>query len=235
MAYNVPSFLKRDGDALVYNGEGEFHFYIPNVFYESKYIFTVGEYMNVLGIMDYSINNKPDGSTYFKNLKKFYYPTAFLTKPNSTEKVKDYLVLKYKKGDQVVTSVFTPQIMDNVEDLYRLFIITGKVPSTVEYGTIWKYFIDSMKLNGGKYGIAAQAFACLESEICRDPNDKTKPFRLSSKREDRFSFVPASIVDLPKNVSAYTAITSQNWDESVIAASMNKSEVHTPLEKVLVQ
>lgn len=233
--YDCPSFLKRDGDSLVYNSTGEFYFYIPDIFFESKYVFSVGEFINLLGIMDYSIENNPDGSDYFKNRKKYYHPTAFLTKPYTTEKVKDYTILKYKKDDQVVTSVFTPEIMDNVEDLYRLFIISGKVPSTVEYGTVWKYFIDSMKLNGGKYGISAQAFACLESEIFRDPKDKSKPFRLSSSRNDRYSFATASIIDLPKNINAYTALTSQNFDESIIAASMSNSNVHTPLEKILTQ
>ena len=34
--YQVPKFIKRSGDALLFSGEGEFLFYVPETFFERK-------------------------------------------------------------------------------------------------------------------------------------------------------------------------------------------------------
>lgn len=244
--YEVPSFLKKDGSAILYNSSGEFFFYVPEEYFEKGYAVFVGDIISIFGILDYSINNKENDSSYYgKNLTCFNFPTVFLTKPYTVISVKglnlgkgkpkDYRIMKYKKDDQVVVSTHVPEILDNVEDLYRLFIITGKIPANIEYGTIWEYFPYSMELNGGSYNVINQDFALIESELCRDPDDLSKPFRLSSKRKDKKAFTTLSIKDLPKHISAYTALTSENWDDSIVAATLNKKEVYTPLEKVLMQ
>lgn len=242
----IPKFLKQEGDSLLYNDQGEFFFYIPEVYFEREYVINEGEFISMIGIADYSIRNKPDDPTYYgKNLVTFNFPTVFLTKPYKVDKVKnlklenkpgtDYRVLRYRVNDPVVVSVMVPNIMDNVEDFYRIFVISAKIPSTIKYGTIWEYFPNSMALNGASYNISAQCFGLIERELCRDPNDLSKPFRLSSKKDDPTAYNIVSIKELPKYVSAYTALTSENWDESIIAASMNDNKVYTPLEKVLMQ
>ena len=54
-SYKVPSFLKRDGDALLFNDEGEFVFYVPEVYFDRGDAQIKGEYVNLLGILDYSL------------------------------------------------------------------------------------------------------------------------------------------------------------------------------------
>lgn len=86
MAYDVPKFLKRDGDSLLFNQDGQFVFYVPEVYFSRGDAQFKGEYVNLLGILDYTIFN-----TSGKNcgLKRFYFPTVFLCKPSRTEKVKN--------------------------------------------------------------------------------------------------------------------------------------------------
>ena len=43
-----------------------------------------------------------------------------------------------------------------------------------------------------------------------------------------------SIKALPKFISPYVAITSENADESIANAIMNKTGVESPLEKVMM-
>ena len=56
--YQVPKFLKRDGDALLFNEEGQFVFYVPEIYFDRKDAQIKGEYINLLGILDYTIFNK---------------------------------------------------------------------------------------------------------------------------------------------------------------------------------
>ena len=86
MAYGVPSFLKRDGDALLFNDEGQFVFYVPEIYFDRKDAEIKGEYVNLLGILDYTIF-KPDGSNI--GLTRFNFPTVFLAKPSRIDKLKN--------------------------------------------------------------------------------------------------------------------------------------------------
>ena len=40
--YKVPSFLTRDGDALLFNGDGELIFYIPETYFSGNNAYFVG-------------------------------------------------------------------------------------------------------------------------------------------------------------------------------------------------
>lgn len=239
-SYKVPTFLKRDGDALLFDGEGEFVFYVPEVYFDRGDAQIKGEYVNLLGILDYSIF-KPNGSNI--GLKRFYFPTVFLAKPSRIEKRKnirlknatdasDYRLLIFEKGDAVVVSVRVPQNIANVEDFYRIFL-TGKLPTTIPYNKLQDYFIDSMALNGSSYGMTLQMFGIVVGEMCRAKNDLSKPFRLT-KFTDQMAYRPIAIADLPKYISPSSSIGSQNWDLAVMGAIMNPTNANSPMEKLLM-
>ena len=260
MAYNVPSFLKRDGDALLFNQSGQFVFYVPELYFDRGDAQIKGEYINLLGILDYTIFNE-DGSNI--GLKRFYFPTVFLCKPSRIEKAKklhlkkalmtnvlhnsavleddssddeiynqDYRLLIFEKGDAVVVSTKVPQNIANVEDFYKIFL-TGKLPTTIPYDKLQDYFIEAMSLNGSSYGMSLQMFGVVVSEMCRDPKNPTKAFR-HTKFNDQRSYRAISIKDLPKYISPSSSITSENWDLGVMGAIMNPSNTSSPMEKLLM-
>ena len=39
---------------------------------------------------------------------------------------------------------------------------------------------------------------------------------------------------IPKYISAFTSITSENWDDAVVNAVINKNKVDSPMEKILM-
>lgn len=238
--YKVPTFLKKDGDALLFNGEGQFVFYVPELYFDRGDAEIKGEYVNLLGILDYTIYNK-NGSNI--GLKRFYFPTVFLTKPSRIEKSKnirlkaavepqDYRLLIFEKDDAVVVSTKVPQNISNVEDFYRIFL-TGKLPTTIPYDKLQDYFIDSIKLNGSSYGMSLQMFGIVVGEMCRDPKDPSKAFRLT-KFTDPMSYRNISIKDLPKYISPNVSISSENWDLGVVGAIMNPNTTNSPLEKLIM-
>lgn len=239
-SYQVPSFLKKDGDALLFNDEGEFVFYVPEIYFDRKDAQIKGEYVNLLGILDYTIF-KPNGSNI--GLKRFYFPTVFLCKPSRIEKKKnvrlksatdpmDYRLLIFEKGDAVVVSTRVPQNIANVEDFYRIFL-TGKLPTTIPYNKLQDYFIDSMSLNGSSYGMSLQMFGIVVGEMCRSKSNLRTPFRLT-KFTDQMAYKPIAIADLPKYISPSSSIGSQNWDLAVMGAIMTPTNTNSPMEKLLM-
>ena len=69
-------------------------------------------------------------------------------------------------------------------------------------------------------------------------NNIDNPYRLSkSIDQDFYSYNSVPITQIPKLISPFTAITSQNWDESIIyACNMDAENIkNTPLERVMTK
>lgn len=239
----IPSWLKRDGESIIYNGDGYFAFFVPENYFTGKNnakAIIMGELVNLFGILDYQLfnnNDKPNGP-----VRCFKFPSIFLTKPSSIEKAKniklvdwadpsDYRVLKYQKGAPIIVSTKVPQDLQNVEFFYNLFLgLSGNLPVTIPYEELYTYITENIRLAGEDYGITNQLFGVVVSEIARDPNNLEKAFRNSNAKH----YKPINIKDIPKFISAYSAITSENWDEAVVNAIENKSTKDIPMEKILM-
>lgn len=241
MAYDIPKFLKRKDDSLLFALEDkEFVFIVPEKFFERRDAIIIGEYVNLIGILDYAIFDK---NGKHSGLKRFNFPSVFLTKPYEIEKMKqikltanseiqDYRFLKYKKDDIIVVSTKVPEEIENVEEFYKIFL-TGNLPTTIPYNKLQDYFTESARINGCNYGVSLQLFGIVISEMCRDPKNMNNPYRLA-KNKNMFDYKAINIEDIPKLVSPYQSLTSVNWDEGLINAIINKNAVDSPLEKVLV-
>ena len=87
--------------------------------------------------------------------------------------------------------------------------------------------------------MSMQFFGILVSELERDPNDLSKPFRYTSMT-DMTKYKQVSIDTVPKYTSPYVALTSKNFDESLMASVMLSDEDEdkikdSPLEKVVME
>lgn len=236
--YNVPNFLKRDQEALLFNQEGEFIFYVPEEYFTKNIATINGRYVTLLGILNYAIF---DSKGKHGGLKTFKFPTMFTCRPESIEKqkdvkltqhleAKDYRLLRFKKGDQVVTSVKVPEDVENSEKFYDLFL-SGSLPTSIPYDRMQEYFLENIALNGAGYGMNIQLFGILVSEMCRDSKDVKKLFRHTNIK-DMTEYRTLNVKDIPKYVSPFTSVTSENWDESIMNAVINKNTEYSPLEKL---
>lgn len=246
---NVPYFLKKEGNSLVYNQDNStFVFYVPANYFNntSKVNIAVisGEYVSFIGVCNWAI---VDDKGKRSEVRPFTFPTMFLCKPYEIEKVKnlkldnteesDYVLLKFKKGDEVITSTKVPQLIDNVEIFFKMAIITAKIPTSIPYDKLWELYFESAKLNGFSYNMNIQLFGILIASISRDKNDITRPF-CATDMKNMNDYMPIDIKLVPKYISPYTAITSENWDESVRAAILMKDKEDaplSPLEKIVTQ
>ena len=240
-------FYKVVDDAVVCNVKPnqEIYFFVPENYFQAKSAIIVGEYVNLLGIFNYAIyeNGKP-----VSELKTFKFTSIFLTQPYTIEKVKDivltkqssktdYRILKYRPGDKLVVNINVPQQTVNIEEFIRLWVITGHIPETIDYRTIWEYFLENVKLNGAKYGLNNQIIGIVQSELCRDVTDYSRPFRQSKakKNGEWTNYKNISVKDGPKYISPYVSLTSENWDDSLVAATLIEpgSGKYSPLEQIV--
>ena len=240
----MASFYKEVKDSVIatLDNNQEIYFYVPENYFQTKSAIIIGEFVSILGIFYYGIykNGKLEGK-----LKTFYFPSVFLTQPNNIEKVKDiqldngdpsdYRILKYKNSDKLIVSTKVPQDIQNVEEFFRLFLISGKIPNSVDYRYIWKYMIENMELSGNSFNINMQLFGIFQSELCRDIDDTSRPFRLSKAKKagEWYNYKSVSVKEIPKYTSPYVNITSEGFDDSIIAATMMDKAKFSPLERVL--
>lgn len=246
---DLPGFLKYKDGTAYYNGDGELIYYIPEEYFtdtKNPIAMVVGQFISTFGIFDWALvsaNGKISES------KPFRYPTIIMCKPSYTEKQKgvslngtrhrDYRVLHFKNGDEAISNVNTPEIIDNVLAMLKMSIVNGnKLPSTIPYDKLHEYFPENMALNGSSYNLNMQLFGIMVSESCRDPKDLTKPFRLS-KSKDMIGYAQVSIKQLPNYANPYVSLTSENFDESLMASILLSDAPEedlptTPLEKVFM-
>ena len=140
--------------------------------------------------------------------------------------------MKFTKGDPIIVSTKVAQEIENVESLINQFIITGNIPNTIPYDELQYYFIDNMEMNGNSYNLNLQMWGFIISEICRNPNDPTKSFR-SMKSTNMYGYKSISVKDISRMDSPYSALSSENFDDSIVRATLSQNESDSPLEKIL--
>lgn len=245
----LPAFLKEDGEKVLFNQTGELVYYIPDKYFQdtkSTIAKVEGEYVSTLGIFDWALVSE---NGKIGTIKPFKYCSMMICKPNRIEKIKnfsingneprDYRVLHFEKGDEVISDVNTPKIVDNVEIFFKgMTYKQDCMPPTIPYDKAQDYYPENMELNAKGYGLNMQLFGILVSEQYRDPTDLSKPFRLSKQIDkSMFGYKQLSIIDIPKYISPLISISSQNWDDGLMAAIAMTAEgksKESPLNKVVM-
>ena len=116
----------------------------------------------------------------------------------------------------------------------KLFLISGHIPCTIPYDKIQDYFPESIRLNGSNFEVDLHLFGVMISELCRTKGDLETPFRLS-KNNNMLDYQPMSVKEIPKLVSPFESLISENWDRSVQGAILTKGKTsNSPLEKILM-
>lgn len=237
----LPAYFKRVNDSVVYDGQGTLKVYVPEKQFDLNIAKIHGDFIDILGIVPYAIEDK---SGKMSKLHKINYPTVFSTKPTKVDKLtnvvltkeskaQDYRVLSFANGAPIVVHTKVPQSTDYVKAMLNLFIITGNIPNTIPYDKIHEYLDRNIRANGANYGINAQLWGVIFSELCRSKKDPDIPFRLS-KDTDMYNFEPMSVKEVSKILSPFAAIQSENFDDSVVHAIMTDRESTSPLEKILM-
>ena len=212
----MPSYIKEENNKVIYNGEGELIYYVPEKYFELKAASIIGEKVETLGLFMYSNFTKGGKSDGLKINKKA-----------------SYRLLHFSKGDELICSLAVPQSTANVEKFVNL-LTRANLPEFIPYDELFKYLIMNGDLNGFNYKVSNQIIGLVISELCRDKDDLTKPFRLSGK-DNMMDYVFIPINKAPKFTSPYMAVTSENPDEAIAAAMNVETNQKSPLESIMME
>jgi hypothetical protein len=240
MAYKFPPFTKQVGDSLVYNDEGTFCFYVPDIYFDRKNAIQDGEIVHLFGIVDWTImkNGKHNG------LHRFVLPTMFQTQPTRQSKIKnvklvpesdpaDYMLFEYDKGAPIFVNVGLTQDVENIEEFFKV-IKSGRLPTTLPYDKFQDYMYDAFIYGGTKYSLHSQLIGVVASRYFRDPKNIREEFRHTDMKK-MTGYKLISVNDIPKYVSPYASITSENWQSAVVGALTIDDGPKSPLEKMLME
>lgn len=237
----MPKFIKEKNGGYAFNGEGTFVFYVPEKFFETKMAIFNGEYIELFGICCYAIHNKDDKPV--SGLHNFKFPAFFVTKPDDIEVVKgikltkntdpqDYRLLKYHNDSMIVVSKEVVVDSGNLDDWYRI-LQYGNIPNTIPYDQLQEYFLRNIELTENKYSVSLQIIGVLISEIARSSKDSSIPYRMSGST-DMTDYRMINIRDIPREISPFTAITSETWDKALMAGMTVGNNGESPLEKIMM-
>jgi len=106
----------------------------------------------------------------------------------------------------------------------------------VKYGELPKVIMDIMKNNSIK-GHSAVSYEILLSELCVNRKNPTESFRKIAKTDsDSNEFAMLNIRDIPRNVSSFNAISSENilkgLTSSILNTKLGTTPQLTPMEEV---
>ena len=227
-------FYKEDKNRLIFNDDGECIYFVPENYFDTKIAEIYGDTISLLGIFDYAVYDK-NGKIIKQGL--FKLPTVFECRPSSVTKETltlkgydeetKYKALHFIKGDEMICSLDVVKSVDNAEK-FTTMLMRSKLPESIQ-----NLIQANADMNDLNYKVSPQLYGILISVLCRDPKDLTKSFRLSGEK-DMKNYKSISILKVPKYVSPYAAITSENADESIAAAMTVKSNVSSPLEKAMM-
>ena len=237
----MPTYLKKRGDTVFYNGDGTMKVFVPEKQFDPNIAKFNGDFISLVGVVNYCIEDKNGKRS---KLHTINCPTRFTCKPHSTEKLRkiriikeskpqDFRVLNFVNGDPIIVSTKVPQEIVNVESLVNLFLITGNIPNTIPYDKIQDYLMANMAMNGDSYNLNLQEWGVIISEICRSSKDTKIPYRLSGSK-NLHDYQSISIKDISKMASSFAAIQSENFDDSVVHATLSERDSTSPLEKILM-
>lgn len=240
MAYKFPSFTKVVGDSLIYNEDGTFCFYVPKIYFERNNAKQDGDIIHLFGIIDWTImkNGNHNG------LHRFVLPTIFQTRPTRQSNLKnvklvpesepsDYVLFEYEKGAPIFTNIGLTQDVVNIEEFFKV-IKSGRLPTTLPYDKFQDYMYDAFTYAGTKYGLHSQLIGVVASRYFRDPKDIRKEFRHTDMKK-MTGYKLINVNDLPKYVSPYSSLTSENWQSAVVGALTTDGGPKSPLEKMLME
>lgn len=239
----LPPYVSKTNNKLIYTAkDGEILYYIPEDYFDLSLAEIVGEYVEVMGIFCYVYI---DGSGKSDHVKHFKNPTMVKCKPSKIDKIRnfriettptpsDYRVLHFFTGAELLSETAVPMEIDKVEKFVNM-LRQGHLPNYIPYNEIQDYMIMNAKLNDFNYQVSNQIIGMLISELYRDASDYSRPYRLTDM-QDMMHYKALSIEKVPKYISAYTAITSENPDEAIASAMVNKGTeaTHSPLEKIMM-
>ena len=245
MAINDKFFTNfREENNKVYFTGKYMKVYIPSYYFDSKMASIIEDRIDTLGIFLFRIYNTENGSDKAEN-HIYQIPSIISTKPsnyykeklNINKEVGEYLVCEYYSNDVFLDSTIIVQ-STAFANQYITFYHNGKIPNFVSYDDSMLLELEATFIHGMKFPVSGVNLEAVNSEINRDINDISRPFRFAATEgAGERSYQPISIKDIPTYNSTFTSMTFEDINYQMVTSvnktRYNKEEKISPIEETI--
>ena len=226
-------FVKRDG-AIYLNVPYAEAYIAKDLFNEDETQSTVatryGDGFRVVGIFNIRFFDSDTEPRESKRLRTFNYPNMILTHPSESliakisldpnQEPEDYYILKYYLGDEIMSAEEIKMVANCTKFLNM--ITRGKIPNTIPYSQFCEIWENNFQINSFNPGVPAVVMQMIWSEMCRDPNDITKPYRViyGKGNASQTGYLPANMNNVASASAVFSALSFERQGET-LATSLN--------------
>jgi hypothetical protein len=246
---NYKFFSERD--SKVYFEGNYMEVYIPNYYFKEEIAETVGSSIKTLGIFHFGVfqnaekTNPEDGTIYTLNMP-LDIVINFSNMSKEKRKVKkeigeeEYTILSLNKGDVFIEQTKLIKGIEAVEKFASKLLHGGKLPKSIKYEDVIKLYHKCLDFNGIGLGVPSLTLESIVSEIYRDRNDVSQPFRKRIGKGgsvSQYAYEPYNIKKIPSLSSTFAALTFEDMNQSIIDSIKRnrdgKQEMESPVEKTI--
>lgn len=219
----------------------------PDLETKSSIAVRYGEGYKIVGIFNMRFYDSDEEPRDSKPLRTFNYPNMIMTYPSESSIVRlklsdysdeePYIVMKYYMGD-VIMNAEEVQGVDNCTKLLNM-ITKGKIPNTIPYDKFVEIWHNNFAINKFNPRVPSLVLQMIWAEMCRDPEDITKPFRLKYGlgNADPTHYTESNMNNVSAASSVFSALSFERIKEK-LASSVNMTrngteQMRSPVEEVL--
>jgi len=238
---NSKGFITKDNKVVTTD---YIDFYIPESFFDPSIRLAeyVGNKVKTMGLIMYTVRPSLEGKPVWKYLN---YSNSillnFTDKQVVTENVPLFDDAKFhklhiQKGDVWVDTSTLVKDSNNTNEFLRMLHF-GKLPR-IEYSKLLQLYVSNLDDNGVDLNVSNLVIEVLLAELCRDPDDETRPFRFVADKKGEYEYKLARMKDLAKLSSTFAGLAFENMNESIRASvaqtmSGKEDQNRSPIEDTI--
>lgn len=250
-------YLKQlEDNSIIFTGN-KLVIHIPEKFIENGITVINQTSLMTLGIFEAYIFDDVEEDDIAKAIHKFTLklPSNIFMRPSHIDKVtkyvenidtdtmekENYFSFIFLNGDTFIVSTSVVQSTDTVDNFIYM-LLNGQIPKSVNYDEIAKLWSDCAILNGsGNLKSDFNTLAMIISNVVRDPNNLSQPFRLVYDKYYEKGIMNGKMLrymDIPRYISSFTAITGSDPRHGVTVAmerihGENEKDIKSPVEEMI--
>lgn len=238
--------LKIDGTDVVFIGK-YMEVYIDQYYFDKGAAEMIGTHFKTIGILNFRTFADEDGNKPNK-IKIFNLPMFISTYPSGgfeTKKMElnkegetDYYILKYNYGDKFCD--YTNAADSNAFELILNIMLSGHLPATFPYDSIYEMWQRSFEMNGINFDVPDFIKEMIIAQIYRDPKNFRNTFGSvlgKNPKTSVYDYERANQRRLAASQSVFNGIVFENFDGMVISginsSREGKKENHSPMEDLM--
>lgn len=212
---------------------------IPEDFFNHKIAELVGSEVHTIGVFHIEVYGLDDKEFDIDNLKNphiilFKMPMQMILCPSNIDEMRDedknlVTVLEFQERDTFIKSALFVRTWKTVSKVIDL-LLKGFLPKELGYDQIMDFIDQCCIENKTNTQVANTITEILIAELCRDPNDLTKPFRIALKNNPNLKMTDKKFVkidSLARMYNSFAAISSADPKQG-ITASINRTRYNEP-------